>query len=115
MLWPAYCPAPKSGCSGVDAPMKLIIEAECGSTGALAMFLFQRLSAGKGINPLRPAPAPVAILLHPSCAGSAGHRHRSTSKLKTRFRMKSLRRNFVFGDKAHDSILVGPRAPLGCA
>src|ERR1700733_7255114 len=47
----------------MPAPMKLIIAAECGSTGAEEISSFQRLSAGNGTNPLRLALWPGLIPL----------------------------------------------------
>src|SRR6267143_2942794 len=64
MLWPLYKPAPKSGCTEIPAPMKLMIAPEFGSTGAAEMFMFQALSAGDGTKPLRLAPWPRLIPLH---------------------------------------------------
>src|ERR1700730_13828310 len=64
MLWPLYKPAPKSGCTGIPAPMKLMIAAEFGSTGAAETFWFHALSAGKGTNPFRLAPWPRLMPLH---------------------------------------------------
>src|SRR5579862_5741698 len=63
MLCPSYNPAPKSGCSGVDAPMKLIIALELGSTVAPEISWFHALSAGNGINPFKLAPRPRLIWL----------------------------------------------------
>src|ERR1700733_5232761 len=63
MVCPPYSPAPKSGCSGVESPMKLMIAAELGSTGALVISRFHALSLGKGRNPLRLAPRPRLMLL----------------------------------------------------
>lgn len=42
-------------------PMKLMMLAELGSTGALVMSVFQRLEERKGTKPLRLAPWPVDI------------------------------------------------------
>src|SRR5215469_2926854 len=44
-----------------DEPMKLMICAELGSTGAFEMSLFHRLSDGNGTKPPRLAPWPVDI------------------------------------------------------
>lgn len=44
--------------------MKLMMAEEFESTGAFAMFAFQRLSAGNGTNPFKLPPCPVAIPLH---------------------------------------------------
>jgi len=44
--------------------MKLMMAVDAGSTGLPEISLFQRLSDGNGITPLRFAPAPVAIALH---------------------------------------------------
>lgn len=62
MLELLYSPAPKSGCRPTEPPMKLIIAAEFGSTGAEEISVFQRLSDGKGTNPLRLAPCPLDML-----------------------------------------------------
>ena len=48
MVEPSYKPAPKSGCSGVVAPMKLIIAFELGSTEALEIFWFPRVVCREG-------------------------------------------------------------------
>jgi hypothetical protein len=53
MLEPLYRPEPKSGCKPMPEPMKLMVAAEFGSTGAEEMSLFHRLSAGNGTNPFR--------------------------------------------------------------
>src|ERR1039457_3303882 len=60
---PWYRPEPKSACSEVLDPMKLMIAPEFGSSGALAMFVFQRLLGGKGMNPFKLAPCPRLIRL----------------------------------------------------
>src|ERR1039458_6368036 len=60
---PWYRPEPKSGCSGVVDPMKLMIAFEFGSSGALEMLVFQRLLVGKGMNPFKLAPCPRLIRL----------------------------------------------------
>src|ERR1700690_1088885 len=77
--WPPYRPEPKSGCSGTFAPMKPMIASELGSTGALAMFSFQRLSAGNGMNPFKDAPMPTDMPLQ-FCAGDAAGRQRITRR-----------------------------------
>src|ERR1700730_15704827 len=64
MLWPLYKPAPKSGCTGIPAPMKLMIAAEFGSTGTTETFWFQALSAGNGTKPFRLAPCPRLMPPH---------------------------------------------------
>src|ERR1022692_4360792 len=60
---PWYRPEPKSACNGVVDPMKVMIVSEFGSSGALAMFVFQRLLDGKGMNPFKLAPCPRLIRL----------------------------------------------------
>ena len=45
----------------MEGPMKLMMLAEFGSTGALVMSVFQRLEERKGTKPLRLAPCPVDI------------------------------------------------------
>src|SRR5882724_10296834 len=63
----ANCPAPKSACTGApfSAPMML---AEFASTGDAEISLFQRLSLGNGMNPLRLAPWPTDMWLQlPGC------------------------------------------------
>src|ERR1039457_2072244 len=60
---PWYRPEPKSACNGVVDPMKLMIASEFGSSGALAMFVFQRPLDGKGMNPFKLAPCPKLIRL----------------------------------------------------
>src|ERR1035438_6647339 len=60
---PWYSPEPKSACTGVEDPMKLMIAAEFGSSGALAMLVFQRLLGGKGMYPFKVAPCPGLIRL----------------------------------------------------
>ena len=69
MLEPLYSPEPKSGCTGSVVPMKLMIAAEFGSTVALAIFWFHKLSAGKGRKPLRLPPCPTVTPLHASGGG----------------------------------------------
>lgn len=63
MLCPLYRPEPKSGWRPIPVPMKLMIAAEFGSTGAEEMSLFQRLSGGNGTNPFRLALGPRLISL----------------------------------------------------
>src|SRR5450432_4133335 len=60
---PWYWPAPKSGCTPTLGPIKLMIAVELGSTSALEMSWFQRLSLGKGRNPFKLAPCPVEMTL----------------------------------------------------
>src|SRR5450432_733881 len=60
-------------------PMKLMIASEFGSTGAPAMFLFQRLSAGNGTNPFKLAPIPVDMTLQLVCAETTEPRQRTRS------------------------------------
>ena len=43
--------------------MKLMMASELGSTGAVEMFSFQRLSGGNGTKPFREAPIPVDMVL----------------------------------------------------
>ena len=50
----------------------MIIAAEFGSTGALAIFWFHKLSAGKGKKPLRLPPWPKLIALHALGGGGGG-------------------------------------------
>src|SRR5579862_3809399 len=64
MLDPPYWPEPKSGCNPILGPMKLMMAAELGSTEAVEMSWFHRLSAGKRRAPFRLAPAPTAMALH---------------------------------------------------
>src|SRR5271165_3654419 len=87
MLCPAYSPDPKSGCSGVVDPMKLMYASEFGSTGALAIFWFQRLSAGNGTNPFRLAPMPRAMPLQPLCADTVAPKQRKASKQERNVRI----------------------------
>src|SRR5215470_2686648 len=65
-------PAPKSGCNVTVAPMKLIMLAEFGSTGAVEMSVFHKLEPGNGTNPFRLAPCPTLMPVHvPFCANPA--------------------------------------------
>lgn len=72
MIEPSYVPEPKSGCSGTLAPMKLMMAAEFGSTGADEISLFQRLSDGNGTKPLRLASCPALITLQAEGGGGGG-------------------------------------------
>lgn len=65
-------PEPKSGCSGTLAPIKLMMAAEFGSTGADEISSFHKLSARKGTNPLRLASCPALIALHAEGGGGGG-------------------------------------------
>src|SRR5208282_5318836 len=103
---PAYRPEPKSGCRGVDSPMKLMYASEFGSTGAAAMFWFQRLSAGNRMNPFRLAPMPRDIPLHPFCAGSAALKQRTTNKEERSVRIEVTPRRIPKGDSC---TITGPR------
>src|SRR5262245_43640833 len=64
MLWLWNVPAPKSGWRVTVGPMKLMMFAEFGSTGAVEMSVFHRLEAGNGTKPLRFAPWPRLMPLH---------------------------------------------------
>src|SRR3981189_3271452 len=58
-----------------------MIAFELGSIDALAMFWFQALSAGNGMNPFRLAPWPSAMLEQlPFCASNADPRPRRRSR-----------------------------------
>src|SRR5580692_9429708 len=72
MLDPWYSPEPKSGCTASLPPIKLIIAVEFGSTGALAMFRFHKLSTGKGRKPFRLPPLPTPIALQALGGGGGG-------------------------------------------
>ena len=56
----------------MPAPMNAISAAEFGSTGALEMSWFHRLSAGNGTKPPRLPPWPGCITLHASGGGGGG-------------------------------------------
>src|ERR1700685_2393192 len=79
---PSYKPAPKSGCTGVFAPMKLMIASELGSIGAFEISRFHALSVGKGMKPLRLAARPRLMPLHESwpCSGKERIAERATSR-----------------------------------
>jgi len=63
MSEPLYSPDPKSGCSPMLEPMKLMIALEFGSTQELEMSVFQRLVEVNGRNPFKLPPTPVLITL----------------------------------------------------
>lgn len=53
-------------------PMKLMIAAEFGSTGAFEISVFHRLSDGNGTNPFKLASWPGVIALHAGGGGGGG-------------------------------------------
>src|SRR5579862_2712101 len=61
--WPLYRPEPKSGCSGLLEPMRLMMASESGSTGAPAMSVFHRLLGRKGTKPFRLPSGPTLMPL----------------------------------------------------
>src|SRR5579863_2932357 len=98
MVEPWYRPAPKSGCTGVLAPMKLMIASELGSTAALKMFWFHALSDGKGMKPFRLAPRPRLMPLHGLCAYS-GEQNRIVDRIR-RSAMRRIRTSWTAATSA---------------
>src|SRR5208337_1153334 len=79
--------------------MKVMYASEFGSTGALAMFWFQRLSAGNGTNPFRLAPMPRAMPLQPLCADAVAPKQRKTTRQERSVRINVTPRGIPKGDK----------------
>src|ERR1700721_2108320 len=72
MIEPSNSPEPKSGWTAAVPPIKVMIAAEFGSTAAPEIFVFQRLSAGKGRKPFKLPPWPVLIPLQALGGGGGG-------------------------------------------
>src|SRR5438477_13189003 len=84
-VWLWNVPAPKSGWSVTDDPMKLMMFAELASTCAVEMSVFHRLVDGKGTKPFKFAPCPRLIAAQvPDCAMARPHDRTKRPRLMAR-------------------------------